>query len=113
MLLCLISLFYNILYALHAFTGKTHSRRNLNMGWHIHAQHLHLQHVFVITFAAAINIDQLVFSTMKSGFITLVSRLEPMAIILVIWFLASYTFYFAGITTLVNLHSGVQTKVSV
>ena len=111
MLLCLASLLYNVLYALQAFTGKTQSRQNLNMAWHIHAQHLQLQHVFVLTFAAAINIDQLIFSTMGKGFMDLVAALSPTAIVLVIWFLAAYGAYFCIITALVNLHSSVQTKL--
>ena len=63
MFMCLASLMYNIMYALQSFFAKT-----LDMGWHIHAQHLQLQHIFVVTFAAAINIDQLIFSTMNRGF---------------------------------------------
>ena len=113
MIMCLVSLLYNIMYAMQAIFAKS-----LDMGWHIHAQHLQLQHIFVVTFAAAINIDQLIFSTMNRGFTSILfgeagkpALLSSSHAVLVMVFVAAYLMYFCVITALVNLHSSVQSKL--
>ena len=103
MALTLISAAYSILYAIQACTAK-----HLEMEWHIFAQHLPLQHLFVLTTCGAILFDQLLVSNLETTFTQLIVDLAPTHRFVVASALALSIGNVVAMMLAVNLHSGVQ-----
>ena len=98
-----ISLGYTTLYSVQAWTGK-----KLDLEWHVYAQNLVLQHLFILTTSAAIVLDQVIVANLDTSFSDLVLSLNTIDQIFVYIAMVAYCSLIIHMTVAVNLHSGVQ-----